>query len=80
MLNNKFITVRGFVSVAGAKLAMAGNFGYFNAVNNLVPFGVVGVFGSQDEAKKQCQSTGGVWSVVEVSFNKLTVLSCKDYK
>lgn len=79
MLTNKFLMVRGFVAVAGTTLNRAGDFGFFNADNNLVPFGAVGVFGSQDEAKKQCQSIGGVWSIVEMGLSKITVLGCKKY-
>ena len=79
MLTNKFLMIRGFVAVAGNTLNRAGDFGYFNANNNLVPFGAVGVFGSQDEAKKQCQLIGGILSIVEVGLNKMTVLGCKKY-
>lgn len=79
MLTNKFLIVRGFIATAGTTLNRAGDFGFFNADNNLVPFWSVGVFGSQDEAKKQCQSIGGVWSIVGVGLNKMTVLGCKKY-
>lgn len=79
MLTNKFLIIRGFMAVAGTTLSRAGDFGYFNTDNNLVPFGAVGVFGSQDDAKKQCQLTGGVWTIVEMGLNKITVLECKKY-
>jgi len=79
MLNNKFLMVRGFVAVAGSTLNRAGDFGYFNADNNLVPFGSIGVFSSKEAAQNQCIKLGGVFSIVEVGLNKLTVLGCKEY-
>jgi len=79
MLNNKFLMVRGFVAVAGSTLNRAGDFGYFNADNNLVPFGAVGVFSSKEAAQNQCIKLGGVRSVIEVGLDKLTVLGCKEY-
>ena len=79
MLNNKFLMVRGFVAVAGTTLDRAGDFGYFNADNNLVPFGAIGVFSSKEAAQNQCIKTSGVFSIVEVGLNKLTVLGCKEY-
>ena len=79
MLNNKFLVIQGFVAVAGAALNRAGDFGYFNADNNLVPFGAIGVFSSKEAAQKQCIKLGGVRSIVEVGLNKLTVLGCKEY-
>ena len=71
--------IRGFVAAAGAALTRAGDFGYFNADNNLVPFESVGVFNSLDAAKSQRVLLGGVWSIVEVGLNKLTVIGCKEY-
>ena len=79
MLANKFLMVRGFVAVAGTVLNRAGDFGYFNADNDLVPFGAIGVFSSKEAAQNQCIKLGGVRSVVEVGLNKLTVLGCKKY-
>jgi len=79
MLNNKFLMVRGFVAIAGSTLNRAGDFGYFNADNNLVPFGSIGVFSSKEAAQNQCIKLGGVFSIVEVGLNKLTVLGCKEY-
>lgn len=80
MLDNKFLTIRGFVAVVGATPNRAGDFGYFNADNNLVPFGAIGVFSSKDAAQNKCIKLGGVWTIVEVGLNKLTVLGCRDYK
>jgi len=79
MLNNKFLMIRGFIAVAGTTLNRAGDFGFFNADNNLVPFGAVGVFSSKEAAQNQCIKLGGVRSVVEVGLDKLTVLGCKEY-
>lgn len=79
MLTNKFLMVRGFVAVAGTTLNRAGDFGYFNADNNLVPFGAVGVFSSKDAAQNHCIKLGGVFSIVEVGLDKLTVFGCKQY-
>lgn len=79
MLTNKFLIVRGFMAVTGATLDRAGDFGYFNADNNIVPFGAAGVFSSKDAAQNQCVKLGGVWSIAEVGLNKLTVLRCKQY-
>jgi len=79
MLNNKFLIVCGFVAVAGSALNRAGDFGYFNADNNLVPFGTAGVFSSKEAAQNQCIKLGGVRSIVEVGLDKLTVLGCKEY-
>jgi len=79
MLNNKFLIVCGFVAAAGTTLSRAGDFGFFNAENNLVPFGAVGVFSSKEAAQNQCIKLGGVLSIVEVGLNKLTVLGCKEY-
>lgn len=79
MLNNKFLMVRGFVAVAGNELTRAGDFGYFDADNNIVPFGAIGVFSSKEAAQNQCIKLGGVRSVIEVGLNKLTVLGCKEY-
>lgn len=79
MLNNKFLMVRGFVAVVGTTLNRAGDFGFFNADNNLVPFGAIGVFSSKEAAQIQCIKLGGVRSIVEVGLNKLTVLCCKEY-
>jgi len=79
MLANKFLTVRGFMAVAGATVDRAGDFGYFNADNDLVPFGAVGVFNSKEAAQNQCIKLGGVHTIVEVGLNKLTVLGCKEY-
>lgn len=79
MLNNKFLVIQGFVAVAGATLDRAGDFGFFNADNNLVPFDAVGVFNSKEAAQNQCIKFGGVRSIVEVGLNKLTVIGCKNY-
>ena len=79
MLNNKFLMVRGFVAVAGTTLNRAGDFGFFNADNNLIPFDAVGVFSSKDAAQIQCIKLSGVFSIVEVGLNKLTVIGCKNY-
>ena len=79
MLDNKFLIVRGFMAVAGATLDRAGDFGFFNADNNVVPFGAIGVFSSKDAAQNQCIKLGGVWTIVEVGLNTLTVLGCKEY-
>jgi len=79
MLNNKFLIVCGFVAAAGNTLDRAGDFGYFNAENNVVPFGAVGVFSSKEAAQIQCIKLGGVRSVIEVGLDKLTVLGCKEY-
>ena len=71
--------VRGFVAVAGTALNRASDFGYFNADNNLVPFGATGVFSSKEAAQNQCIKLGGVQTIVEIGLNKITVLSCKEY-
>ena len=79
MLNNKFLVIQGFVAVAGTALDRAGDFGFFNADNNLVSFGAVGVFSSKEAAQNQCIKLSGVFSIVEVGLNKLTVIGCKEY-
>lgn len=79
MLNNKFLVVQGFVAVAGTALNRAGDFGYFNADNSLVPFESVGIFNSKEAAQNQCIKLGGVRSIIEVGLNKLTVIGCKEY-
>lgn len=80
MLTNKFLIIRGFVAVAGTTLNRAGDFGFFNSDNNLVPFGAVGVFNSKEAAQNQCIKLGGAWSIVEMGLSKMTVLGCKEYK
>jgi len=79
MLNNKFLMVQGFIAVSGSTLNRAGDFGFFTADNNLIPFGAVGVFSSKEAAQNQCIKLGGVRSVIEVGLDKLTVLGCKEY-
>ena len=79
MLDNKFLLVRGFLAVAGCTFVRAGDFGYFNADNNLIPFESVGVFNSLDAAKNQRILLGGVRTIIEIGLNKITVLDCKEF-